>query len=123
MKKLSLLLLFLVCISLIFTPACKTAEEIFDIRGTWSVTLVYIDGYTISGTWTFSGTETSGTYIDNVWSGSGIYTITGTSVWIYIDWSGNDATYTGTATDNNHMNGTFVENAGWAGSTWTATRL
>lgn len=122
MKKISIVFFMLLFCSLFFISGCKTAEDLFDIRGTWNVTLVYTDGYTISGTWTFSGTETSGTYIDMVWGGSGVYTVTNNSVSIFIDWGSNSATYTGTATDDNNMSGTFSEAAGWAGSTWSAFR-
>jgi len=122
MKKLSLLLLFLVCIALIFMPACKTAEEeVFNIVGLWSLTLTYSDMEVFITTITFSGSVTAGTAVDG-WGGIGTYTVTGTTVNFNIAWSnGNSSNYIGSAPTNNSMNGTFNEASGWTG-TWICTR-
>jgi hypothetical protein len=112
---------------LLFLSRCKTTDQGYDIRGTWSITM-QLNGGTTTPTWTitFTGSETSGTATDNSFGtiGTGTYTVNNdqvTFVLLYdsdIDFT---VSYTGTITADNAMNGNLVNSGGGTG-TWTATR-
>ena len=125
MKKRLLFSVILVTFSLLFIPACKTAEDVFNIVGTWNITLIYT-GYSspYSGTITFAGTESSGTFVASITDpASGTYTVNDNSVSFSLNWTGyTDMLYAnGTATTDNNMNGTFTQTGGYSG-TWSAYR-
>lgn len=135
MKKLSILLLSVLLISLLaFNTGCKKK---FDITGVWSVNINWsnfaqkntqsISGQMSSiqssaavlGIYTFSGDKTSGTFVDS-WGDSGTYTVSDKNVvWVYntVPYS----RYTGISADDNTMTGTMSNDWGSSGN-WTATR-
>ncbi|MEN8153846.1 MAG: hypothetical protein ABFR75_07460 [Acidobacteriota bacterium] len=126
MKKLSILLLSVLLISLLaFNTGCKKA---IDVTGTWTMVLNYVNsGSTFTITATFSGTKTSGTYTDN-WSsygvsgGSGTYTVADKNITFNVNWqNGNSGNYSGTLIDKNNMTGNFTESSGSSG-TFTGTK-
>jgi hypothetical protein len=126
MKKLSVLFIALVAAALLFTPSCKS-EDVFNIVGTWNVTLTVSGLGTITGTYTFTGTETSGTCSVNfpgeVETMNGPYTVTGLNVNLNLTWT-TTVTHTATGTvsaDFLSISGTFTQSNGFSG-TWTATR-
>jgi hypothetical protein len=124
MKKLSLLFLILVSVSLIFTPSCKT-KDVFNITGLWNITISWTGYYTLPGTMTFTGSETSGNVFINVPSentANGTYTVAGMSVTINATWGGGyQITMIGTAVNENNISGTFTQTNGVNGN-FTANR-
>jgi len=113
-KKLMILLVVTLFITMMFSTGCKKK---FDIQGTWKVTykwtgFISLAPYTII----FTGSKTSGTFIAG--KDKGIYTVTGKKV----TWTFTLGTvYTGTSTGDNNMSGTMTSNKGGTG-TWTAVR-
>ena len=118
MKKVYLLLVSVLLVSLLFTPGCTKS---FDITGFWN--FVY---FGLPATATFTGTEESGTVrieITGVGGGTHNYTVNDLSVTIIGVWdAGASINATGVANeDHNQMSGTFTQNNGYSGA-WSATR-
>jgi hypothetical protein len=116
------------CLSiLLILCGCKTTEQGYDIRGTWSIA-IQLYGSSITNTWTitFTGSETSGTAADNSFgtTGTGTYTVNSdqvTFVMNYVSDINFTANYTGTITNDNSMNGDLALSGSSTGI-WTATR-
>jgi hypothetical protein len=100
---------------------CKTADEGYDIRGTWTLNLGYFT-FTI----TFSGSTASGTATDTYpdCTGNGTYTVNDTQVTfiMYYPCGPYNVTFTGTIANENYMSGTWIETTYNDTGTWTATR-
>ena len=120
--------ILMICLSvLLLIGGCKTADQGYDIRGTWSIA-IQLEGITLTYNWTitFTGSETSGTATDTSFGtiGIGTYTVNNdqvTFVLLYdsdIDFT---VSYSGTITSDNAMNGNLV-NSGSGNGTWTAAR-
>ncbi|MBN2388190.1 MAG: hypothetical protein JXB85_14325 [Anaerolineales bacterium] len=111
---LNLLLVFLL-------QACAPGTE-FDIRGTWSYTLLFGDGVTYdAGMITFVGDPADGTCAEiNIYQidYEGSYHVRGVDVTIVINAV---ETWTGSFSDADHLGGTWEGPAGVSG-TWTAAR-
>jgi hypothetical protein len=98
-------LLILLFLFLMF-QGCKSADEEYDIRGTWNHTSTILT--TATGTMTFTGTNTeSGNCTENTVFMSGTWTRTGTSVVVTLVFGGT-ITYIWRLTieNNNLMSGT-----------------
>ena len=122
-KKSFVLLLVFVFSGLLFHNGCKTAEEVYDIRGTWTINL-WLPGMSFAMTWkiTFAGTETSGTATDTYpgGPGTGTYTVNNNQVTFIMNYSGDVITFTGSFTTENDMSGTWV--TGSDTGIWDANR-
>lgn len=94
-----------------------TAEEIFDIRGNWRLTLDWETGP--SDTWdiTFSGGLNSGTYMDE-FAHTGTWTVNGSNV--EIDYPVYPMELVGAFTSQTEMSGDIT---GCCSGTWSATKL
>lgn len=96
-----------------------TAEEVFDIRGQWHLTLDW-SGYP-SESWniTFSGGLTSGTYMDTN-GHTGTYTVDGSNV--NIDYTSSySMRLVGSFSSQTEMSGDITEAVG--SGTWSASKL
>lgn len=117
-KKLMILLIATLFITMIFSTGCKKK---FDINGMWTVNVTWFNP-TFDGSYTitFTGDKASGTFIAN--TSTGTYTVNDKNVsWVFMDSGTMIATYTGTSTDDNTMSGTMFNNSGRNGS-WAAVR-
>ncbi len=112
-KKLTILLVVTLFITMMFSTGCKKK---FDIQGIWTVSYTWSNSGTGTTTITFTGSKTSGTFSSQKYTGT--YTVNDKSVtWRYTS----GTTYTGTSTDDNNMSGTMIGHKGGTG-TWTAVR-
>jgi len=112
-KKLMILLVVTLFITMMFSTGCKKA---FDITGTWTINYQWTGAKSGSIVFTFTGDKKSG---DLLYVGKkfGTYSVNGKNVtFMFII-----VTYTGTSTDDNNMSGTFRNTANQTG-TWTAVR-
>ena len=129
-----------VCLFIILIfGGCKTAEQVYDIQGTWSVDVDEYGSsgsYTVTVPWTstitFTGSETSGTATQHFTSGdgTGTYTINGDQIIIEITHIRPPNTfeyhYTGNILNDSLMSGTykdFVNGSEGDAGTWTANKL
>ena len=94
-----------------------TADEIFDIRGQWKLTLDWNIGSPDSWNMTLSGGLTSGNYNDQ-YGEHGTYTVDGSSVEINCPWF--PMKLVGTISSQTEMSGDI--NGTIAGGTWSATK-
>jgi hypothetical protein len=102
-----------------------TADEIFDVTGTWNGTWYY--GYVESQMeCTFTGGLYSGTLTGDIdyisGTGSGPYTIIGDTIQFELNYGGGVIKLNGTIEDNNHMSGTWTAEPGSASGDWEMER-
>ena len=95
-----------------------TAEEVFDIRGDWNLTLYWTGFPSDSWTITFSGGLSSGTYMDE-YGHTGTYTVNSSSV--EIDYPVYPMKLVGSFSSQTEMSGDITEAVGTG--TWSATKL
>jgi hypothetical protein len=110
-KYLLFLLIMIIFLPILFNQGCKTAEEVYDIRGIWNLTFwVPTGSYGVTFKITFTGSETSGTATDTFPSGpgTGIYSVNNTQVTIIMTYTTGVTTYTGSFTTENDMSGTWI---------------
>jgi hypothetical protein len=112
---------------LILTVGCSTSEEVvtYNINGTWNIALTNTADETMIWQITFTGGETNGTATDTypLGGGTGIYTITGSSITLTMNYPMGPVTvtYNGSISSNNYMSGNWSSSGGPSG-TWLATR-
>jgi len=94
------------------------ANEIFDIRGGWTLTLNWDGASPDSWNITFSGNIGSGTYMDE-FAHTGTWTVNGSAV--EIDYPVIPMKLVGTFSSQTEMSGNITEAVGTG--TWTATKL
>jgi len=112
-KKLMILLVVTLFITMMFSTGCKKK---FDIQGTWTLSYTWSNSGTGTTTITFTGSKESGTFSSQKYIGT--YTVDGKNVtWTYTS----GTKYTGTSTGDNNMIGTMISYKGGSG-TWTAVR-
>ena len=129
MKKYSYLVMVLV-VGLVFMSGCKTADDGFDISGTWSISLT-VSGQTYVSTVNIQGSNAGGTITTDDTVGN--YLVTNNTA---ISWSWSYTTgqygrilesYNGTITSDNSMSGSATANYQDLGNslsgTWTATKI
>jgi len=114
-KKLMILLVVTLFITMMFSTGCKKK---FDIQGTWNLSFIWSNGTHGILALTFTGGKESGSFSHkNITLGT--YTVNDKSVtWKY---SLVNTVYTGASTGDNNMSGTMVSFNGGTG-TWTAVR-
>ncbi|MCK4943269.1 MAG: hypothetical protein KAS65_06820 [Candidatus Aminicenantes bacterium] len=96
-----------------------TADEVFDIRGNWNLTLYWTGFPSESWNITFSGGLNSGTYMDE-YGHTGTYTVNSSSV--EIDYTASHSMkLVGSFSSQTEMSGDITEAVGTG--TWSATKL
>lgn len=110
-----------VCLfTVLILGGCKTSDQGYDIRGTWSIAIQLPGTSTHSWTITFTGSESAGNAVDTSFgvNGTGSYTVDNDQVSFEMDYVSDlsfTVTYTGSFSDKNSMNGNLLFSSGETG--------